>query len=228
MKWIKTLLAVFVAVALTSTPMWAGEKVIYDNDGNRWVVDTETAGTPGAGSGLGALVGAVDDTLDSFQKHKFDLQLGLTAAGVAGDDSSKTETALTGLTLYYRPDGWVRLGAGFTWNTIDRSAFTFSLPIGFKLFPNPWGSVNFWLDTNLLPTYTVRTGETDIVRESAFSWVPSAQFAVEVPMDMWSVEAGIGAGIPVSIEGVTESDVNNAVDKVAAAVQFAINLRMGR
>lgn len=229
MKWIKTLLVVWVAMALTSTPSMSGEKIVRDADGNKWLVDTETEATPGAGSGTGALIGAVDDTLRSFETHKFDLQIGIMAVGQAGDDSSGTETALTSATLYWRPNSWLRLGPQFSWNTVETSTFTFGLPVSFKLFPNPWATYNFWLDLNVLPLFTIRTDDSlEMPRKSAFSWIPAVMFKAEVPMGAWSVEFGLGTAFPFSIEGITDQEANAAVEQVAFGAEAAVNIRLGR
>jgi hypothetical protein len=227
MKWIKTLLSVFVAVALTSTPMFAAEKEVRDANGDKWIVDTETEATPGAGSGLGALIGAVDDTLAGFEKHKFDLQLGLTAIGQAGDDSSATESALTSVTLYHRPVPVFRWGPRFSWNTVDNNLFSFSLPMGLKLNRNPWATYNFWLNLDILPTFTVRTDEpVDTSRTSAWSYTPKIAFAAEVPMGPWSIEGDLGVGFPFAIEGVTDDAINSAVKQVGFAAKVAVNIRL--
>lgn len=231
MKW-KMLLAVILSLAF-AMPSMAGEKIITDNDGNKWVIDTETAATPGAGSGEGAIIGAVSDTLASYDSHKFDLQFAVTAMGAGGDDSSGTETALTGFTFYYRPSGAWRVGAAMAWDTQNRSQVTFGIPVGLKLFPNPWSSVNWWINLNILPLYTIQTSddpleEGDSARLSAWSWVPSAEFSVEFPMGGWSAEIGLGAGVPVSLEGITDEAENNALKKLTASAMFAINWRMGR
>jgi hypothetical protein len=223
MKWIKTLLAAFVAIALTTTPSIAGETTKYDANGNAWLVDEETAATLGAGSGEGAIIGEVES------RNKFDLQLGLRAVGSTADDDASSESALTGIKGFYRPAAHWRIGGSMQWDTVDRTAIHFTLPLGLQLFPNPWRNQIFWLNANLLPTYTIRTGSTDgLIRSSAWSWVPGASMSIELPMGEtsgWSTEFGAGAGIPITIEGVTDEALNGLVNKVVGSIDFAVNIR---
>lgn len=228
MKGIKILIAAFCAVAiLTSCPAFAGEKVIRDANGNKWVIDTETAATPGAGSGSGAVIAAVDDTLAGYEKHKIDLQLGLSAVGSAADDSSDTETGLTSFALLYRPVTWFRTGPSVALNMQETSTITFGWPMGFKLNRNPWATYNFWLALDILPKFTVRTDEpVDTSRTSAWSYVPTAEFKIEIPKGVWSLEGGLGVGFPFSLEGVTDEAINNAVKKTILGVNVALNVHI--
>lgn len=220
------MLAVSVALA---QPCVGAEKKIRDNDGNVWIIDTATKATPGAGSGEGAIIGAASDTLPAYDNHKFDLQIGVNAIGSAADDSSGTEALLTGATLYWRPASWFRVGPSLNWNTADTQKFTLSVPVGFALFPNPWSGVRWWLTANVLPSYTMRTSlDPAEPRENAWTWAPAAEFAVEFPMQLWSVEVGLGAAYPFTIEGVDDSAVNSAIEKVALGANVAVNWRLGR
>ncbi len=227
MKWIKTVFLALAIVAVTATMSYAKEKIITDNDGNKWVIDTATAATPGAGSGEGALVGAVSDTVPAYESHKWDMQFGMTAMSTTAEDSTNAETAVTGLTMFYRPSLAWRIGFSMAWDTVDRSAVTFGLPIGYKLFASPWSSVNWWVGLNVLPTYTVRLEDAGVgLHESPWSWKPGTEFKVEVPMGQWSAEVGLGASVPFSVEGITEESENDAIKKLAGSAIFAINWRL--
>ena len=218
------LMSLVLALAVVGIAQ-AGERTVTDNDGDKWVIDTETAATPGAGAGLGAVVGAVGDTIPGYQGHRFDLQIGISAFGIGADDSMNTESAETGATLYYRPATWNRIGANMTWDTVDRSKLDFGLLAGFKLYPDPWSSVIWWCNLDLLPHFIVRTDDTGAPRTSAWSYFPKVGMSVEVPMNTFSFEVGAGAGVPLTLEGINKEAENAALTKLAAGVDVAINFR---
>lgn len=220
MRWI--LLGLILVLA---APAVAGEKIIYDNDGNAWVIDTETAATPGAGSGEGALVGEVADTVAAYDNHKFDLQIGITMAGIGSDGNAETETAITAISIFYRPAIWARFGPSLAWDAVDRTQLDLSIPVSFKLFPSPWSSIIWWCNTDVLPHYIVRMGEGPEPRASAWSWVPNVGISIEVPMETFSVEGGVGVGVPLSLEGITEEAENAAINQLALGAEVAFNFR---
>jgi len=225
--WIRAILTLCLAACL-AVPASAGQR--RDNDGNVWITDDITAGTPGAGSALGALVMAASDTMAAFETHRFDLQLALVPTGAAGDDNAQTERALAGITLYYRPSAWLRVGPSLQWDPHDSGKLAVSVVGGAKLFPDPWSAVSWWLSLDLLPHLSVLTADSEDgpSRISALTWAPGTEFTLEVPMGLWSVEGGLGAVYPFSIEGVTEQDENAAVEQLALTGRLAINLRLGR
>ncbi len=224
MRWTKVLLLVAVGVAvMVSTTFAAPKNVKYDANGNAWNIDPETAATPGAGSGEGDVIDQVET------RNKFDLQLALRAVGSPGDDDTSTESALAGVTGFYRPSPKWRIGMSMQWDAVDNTAIHFTLPVSLQLFPNPWRDQIFWINANLLPIFTVRTGtEGDFIRESALSWIPSAGMSVELPMGetaSWSTEFGVGAGLPITVEGVSDEALNSAVNQVAGMADFKVNFR---
>ncbi len=222
MRWIKLLFVAVVAATLMVLPAESATKK-YDANGNAWNIDEATADTPGAGSGEGAVIDQVE------VRNKFDLQLALRAIGSTADDDMSTESALAGITGFYRPSPRWRIGASMLWDAVDNSAIHFTIPFSLQLFPNPWRNQIFWINANLFPIFTVRTGDgDDFIRSSAFSWIPSAGMSVELPMGetaSWSTEFGVGAGLPVTVEGISDAALNSAVNSVAGMADFKINFR---
>ncbi len=224
MRWV---LGLIVALALIAVGVPTDAKpntIRYDSNGNPWRIDPETAATLGAGSGEGAVIGEIET------RTKFDLQISLTAAGSSGDEDSKSETALTGIKAYYRPSPVWRMGGSMKWDLVDQTRITFGLPISMQIKPNEWRDQIFWLNFDVLPSFTIRTGEGegDFIRESAWSWVPKAGVSMELPMGekaAWSTEIGLGAGIPVTLEGVSDEALNSLVGSIVGSANFAINVR---
>jgi hypothetical protein len=55
--------------------------------------------------------------------------------------------------------------------------------------------------------------------------------SVELPIGesaAWSTEVGAGVGVPVTVEGISDEALNSLVNKVAGAVDFRVNIRLGR
>lgn len=225
MKAFKIPILILLAVGLLAAPCYSGEQIRRDANGDKWVVDTRTAGTPGAGAGLGALVAAVTDTLPAVDRHKFDIQIGLTALGVPGDDSLGTETAVTALTLYYRPKTFFRIGPRIGWDLGDNTKVSLGIPMGLKLNADAWDAYNLWLALNVLPTFTIRTGEFGSIRSSAWTYVPSAELRGEIPMGSLSLEGGLGLNTALLLEGVSSPAANDAIKKLGYQAELALNYR---
>ena len=214
---------------LIAFPVFAANPVKYDANGDPWFVDPATAATPGAGAAEGDVIAPAPT------RTKIDLQIDVTALGAGGDDDASSEKVVTGLAGLFRPAPWARLGAKMAWDTADRSKITLSVPMGAQLFPNPWGNVIFWINADILPHYPVRTSsdpdDYDTPRKNAWTWVPNVGLSMELPIGaeaQWSAEVGAGVGVPVTIEGINDQALNSLVDQVAGAVDFSINIRLGR
>lgn len=229
MKWFTTMAVLLVAVILAVPAVAAPRTVKYDANGDPWFVDPATAATPGAGAAEGDVIAPAPT------RTKIDLQIDVTAAGAGGDNDASSEKVITGLSGLFRPAAWCRIGGKMAWDTTERSQLTLSVPAGIQLFPNPWGNVIFWLNADILPHYTVRTSDDaadyDAPRKNAWSWVPNVGLSMELPIGAdarWSAEVGAGVGVPVTIEGISDEALNGLVNQVAGAVDFSVNIRLGR
>ncbi len=205
-----------IALAALAGTAWAQETAeVRDNLGRKYLVDVKTLNTPGAGGEIGSLEGAIisePDTLP-WQGHMFDLAFELSAVGVAGDDSSTTESALTSLGLLWIPSnqsGWFAVGPRVTWNMNAGDEVTFDIPMRFTVAPDPYSAYRWNVHFSAF-TYTVHTTGVDTPRSSAFSFIPTLSFGWEIPRGSYSVEFAAGAGYPFSLEGVTDEEVNSAV-----------------
>lgn len=220
-----TFLALIAAFMLPITAQ--AETTVIDNLGRKWVIDEATAATPGAGSGLGEIVGLESAELPSYEQHMIDLQFQLGATGTEGDDTLSTENAVVGFTLFYYAADWLKIGPQIGTTLGEGSKMIdFSVPVEFILFPDPFSSVIWKFRANVF-TYTVTTSD-DVTMpiKSAWSFDPAGSFVVEVPMGAYSVDFGAGVSYPFSIMGVTDEELNNAVKKATAGVAVSINYRM--
>lgn len=224
MKTIKFLAATLaVAALLFSQTAQAGEKP--DNLGRTWITDDVTAKTPGAGSGEGSLVGLSTDSLAAYERHMFDLSFGVDVTGTSGDDSAVTEQAKTGVTVFWYPASWMKLGPRMAWAPGDNKEIDFQIPLQFVLFPDPFSTYIFKFGFTPF-TYTVLTGENNTPQSSAFSFDPAASFLVEIPKGSYSIDFGMGLSYPFSIQGISDSDLNSAVEKAVLGVGVAFNMRL--
>jgi len=232
MKFVKVLLAVTVAVALLA-PAAFPKTYKIDNLGRKWLVDEETAATPGAGAGEGAVIGLADEVEPGFNRHMIDLQFGLSATGVAADDSAATEQAVTTVTLQWYPptsSGWLKLGPRVSLASAQQGQLTFSLPITAYLFPDPFSTFKWGVELNVLPSLSVITDPNKEfeIRESAWNYVPALEFFAEVPMGSWSFQVGVGGGFPVQLQGVSDEALNSSINQATFGVGGQVNWRLGR
>lgn len=222
------ILAIMAFVFLSPAPGMAqdGEKTyITDNMGRKWEIDPTTAATSGAGAGLGEVIGEAETV--PWAGHMFDVTFGLTAVGTATDDTSSTEQALGELGVYYIPkteSGWIAIGLLMGKSTTGTNELTFRPDFRFTLFPDPFSSFRWNVHASVF-SYTVQTGEVDGPRMSAWSTVPKIMFGVEVPRGPYSIEFGLGAAYPFSIQGITDEELNSAVDNAMLAGNVTINWR---
>lgn len=223
MKCIKTLLAAFVAIALTTTPCTSEDKYVEDNLGRKWLVDPTTASTPGAGSGMGALIGLIDSDQPGYMNHMVDLQIIHTIQG--GADSTGSQS-ITGFTVFYYPKTWLKVGPSVKKVLgSERDLLEFGVPVSIALTKDPFSDVLWRVNASLF-SYTVDIGDDPQPVESPFSVRPALMFAIEVPMGHYSVEFCAGGEYPLSILGATEQEANAQVKKLTTGVAAAFNYRL--
>ena len=160
-----------------------------------------------------------------IEPQMFDLGLTLGAAG-SNDDSSLTEAAIMGISLWWYPNvhptrKWLQIGARANWETVDRSKVEFSVIPDFLPFSTETSSMLVHIQADVLPHFTVRT-EPNEAATSAWSWKPGAILAAEYPMGNYGIMVGIGASRLLSQEGLTD----NKITELTAGAQ--IRLRLGR
>lgn len=226
----KRTLALLLVSVLLAGQAWAQEtKIVRDNLGRKHLVDVKTLQTPGAGGELGTIEAAIiDDTNPlAWDGHMFDVAIGLSAVGVAGDDSAATESAITALGVYWIPNtesGWFAIGPRASWSLSNTEEVTFEIPARITLWPDPYSAYRWNLHFSAF-SYTIRTGAGDVPRESAWSFAPSLSVGWEIPRGAYSIEFAAGATYPFSIQGVTDADVNSAVDEAQLRGQVTVYWR---
>ncbi len=211
------LLALSLAVpAIADTP--PGTKEITDNLGRKYLVDIKTLETPGAGGEPGTIAAAIIEEPNPLPwvGHMFDVAIGFSAVGQAGDDTSSTESALTSFGILWIPKtetGWFAIGPNFSWNLDGRNEIRIDpVPMRITVFADPFSAYRWNLHFSPF-SVTIRTGDVDTPRSSAFSFDPTLGFGWEIPRGDYSIEFAAGVGYPFSLEGISDESVNDAVHK---------------
>lgn len=181
----------FIGALLASSPASAAEKTVRDNLGHRYGVDAKTQLTPGAGSGLGALIGDAVDTSAIFVQHDWDVSITTGATG-SNNDSGQEEAMLLGLGVWkyvaknaaigievLRPDVAVP--------EVIAIQPTARLYIGW----NPTSSFTKGVKASIF-RWEQAVGDNDRLEGGAFSLMPTLIPYLEFPMKEMALQVGAG------------------------------------
>ena len=206
-------LAIALLLCFLALPASARPVKVTDNLGRQVWVDQATLETPGAGSGLGSVIGPVA-TLPP-DSHMFDLQIAV--------DGSQAQAA-TGFTVFYYAAPTFKLGFRAARDLETAQVYRLSVPMDLLLWYDPFD--RFLVHVGLDPfTYTVYGRDRPQI-QSAVSVDPRLSFAVEVPMGRYSIQADVGLAYVVSLLGSTDETAGSHVKDTILSGGLAFNWRL--
>lgn len=178
--------AALVAILFTSPVYAASTKIVQDNLGHRYVVDEGTAAVPGAGSGLGSILGVAADSATVYPLADWDIEFGFYAEG-SNNDSGSEEVAIAAISAFKYFGSNLALGVEFSRpNLAVNEVMSFAPVAKLAMWRNPTDSHTKGLLFRPFD-YSIATGENDMLSGGAFSFKPTLQGYVEFPL-------GWGAG----------------------------------
>ena len=181
-----------LGVLLAASPVSAGTKTMKDVQGHRYAVDTNTQITPGAGSGLGALIGDAIDTTALYVQHDWDLSFGFQGTG-ANNDSGEEEIAMASLEIAKFFSKNIKLGLELSRpNLAVPEVYAVAPTFQATLFTHPYDSWSKGLRVKLF-SWNQAIGENEMLSGGAFSveWQATAFAAWPVGWGSLQVDAGL-------------------------------------
>jgi hypothetical protein len=177
---------------MAASPAVAGTKTMKDVQGHRYAVDTNTQITPGAGSGLGALIGDAIDTTALYVQHDWDLSFGFQGTG-ANNDSGEEEIAMASIEIAKFVSKNIKLGLEVSRpNLAVPEVYAVAPTFQATLFTHPYDSWSMGLRVKLF-SWNQAIGENDMLSGGAFSveWQATAFAAFPVGWGSLQVDAGL-------------------------------------
>jgi len=119
----------------------------------------------------------------------FDIEAVIGAKGdddAAGDD----ETGVIGLSVRWLPTSWMKFGPQLMYGSVDQSLLDFSIPVLFYIFPATDTNIKPFLEVNPIH-YTVAANGDPL--SGHWTSTASANFGVEVPLDLYYLAFDVGA-----------------------------------
>jgi len=205
---VKTVLGIgFLGALLVASPAVAGTKTMKDVQGHRYAVDAETQITPGAGSGLGALIGDAIDTTALYIQHDWDLSFGFQGTG-SNDDSGEEELAMASLEIAKFFSKNIKLGLELSRpNLAVPEVYAIAPTFQATLFTHPYDSWSKGLRVKLF-SWNQAIGENDMLKGGAFSveWQATAFAAWPVGWGSLQVDAGLKRTFTAMSEDVPDKN----------------------
>lgn len=184
---LKVLVAFSMGALLCSSPAIAGTKMVKDVQGHKYLVDEATAITPGAGSGLGAIVGDAADTTALYVQHDWDITAGFEATGTDGE-----EVALASLTASKYLNKNMKLGLEVGRPDLSvAEVISFAPILDVTMFTDPTDAWFKGLQFKLF-SWNQSTGENELLDGGALSWEVQAAAYAGFPMEFGALKVKMG------------------------------------